>query len=154
MAVSRVRNEYSLFIRNFDVKQIHANEKYIAEMESLRTKKTYQFVNTYIDDQIFEDGSTEIKLGYLNINSLLNKVEDIDEDKNLLGLDILVLSETRLSKETQVNLKNWNIHRFDFEDKNSKAPHLGLALLSRETSKTKIGIESSVIKLSEKTFFQ
>ena len=123
-------------------------------MESLRTKKTYHFVNTYLDDQIFEDGSTEMKLGYLNINSLLNKVEDIDEDKNLLGLDILVLSETRLSKETQVNLKNWKIHRFDFEDKNSKAPHLGLALLSRETSKTKIGIESSVIKLSEKTFFQ
>lgn len=123
-------------------------------MESLRTKKAYQYVNTYIKDQIFEDGSTEVKLGYLNINSLLNKVEDIDEDKNLLGLDILMLSETRLSKEMQVNFKNWKISRFDFEDKKSKAPHLGLALLSKETSKTQIGTKSSVIKLSENIFFQ
>ena len=92
MAVSRVRNEYSLFIRNFHPKQIFANEKYIDEIEKLRTKKAYQFVNTYLHDQIFENGSTEIKLGYLNINSILNKVEDIDEDKNLSELDILVLS--------------------------------------------------------------
>ena len=64
MAVSRVRNEYSLFIRNFDPKQIYANEKYLDEMESLRTKKAYQYVNTYINRHVGLSIYTNIFIHY------------------------------------------------------------------------------------------
>ena len=149
-----MKNEYSLFIRNFDCKQIVCNEDYLKEMEDLRTKRKYEYLNTYLKDKIFEDESDEVKLGYLNINSLKNKVADIDEDKNL-KLDCLILSETRLSKEMEVNFNNWNITRYDFEDKKAKSPHLGMALLSKKNPKHDISVEySSSINLSGKTKFQ
>ena len=85
-------------------------------MEDLQTSRKYEYVNTYLKDKIFIDDNSEVKLGYLNINGLKNKVEDIDEDKNLLNLDCLVLSETKLGKETEVNFQNWNIERFDLDD--------------------------------------
>ena len=124
-------------------------------MEDLRTKRKYEYLNTYLKDKIFEDESNEVKLGYLNINSLKNKVADIDEDKNLLNLDCFILSETRLSKEMEVNFNNWNITRYDFEDKKAKSPHLGMALLSKKNPKHDISVEySSSVNLSGKTKFQ
>jgi hypothetical protein len=68
-------------------------------------------LNTYLEDKIFTDEAEEVKLGYLNINGLKYKVEDIDADKNLLNLDCLILAETKLSPEMEVNLENWNISR-------------------------------------------
>ncbi len=63
-------------------------------------------MNTYLEDKIFMDESEEVKLGYLNINGLKHKVEDIDADKNLLNLDCLILAETKLTPEMEVVLKN------------------------------------------------
>ena len=85
-----------------------------------------------------------------------NKVEDIDEDKNLLNLDCLVLSETKLGKETELNLQNWNIERFDLDDKNSKTPHMGLDFLTNKNLKYQIDCSkvSSIIKLSGGKQFQ
>ena len=113
-------------------------------------------MNTYLKDKIFIDDKSEVKLGYLNINGLKNKVEDIDEDKNLLNLDCLVLSETKLGKDTELNFQNWNIERFDLDDKNSKTPHMGLAFLTNKNMKFKIESSkvSSVIKLSGGKQFQ
>ena len=154
--MSRVKNEYALFIRNFDCKQIVCNEEYSKEMEDLQTNRKYEYVNTYLKDKIFIDDKSEVKLGYLNINGLKNKVEDIDEDKNLLNLDCLVLSETKLGKDTELNFQNWNIERFDLDDKNSKTPHMGLAFLTNKNMKFKIESSkvSSVIKLSGGKQFQ
>ena len=156
VAVSRVKNEYALFIRNFDCKQIVCNTEYSKEMEDLQTSRKYEYVNTYLKDKIFIDDNSEVKLGYLNINGLKNKVEDIDEDKNLLNLDCLVLSETKLGKETEVNFQNWNIERFDLDDKNSKTPHMGLAFLTNKNLKYQFESSkvSSVIKLSGGKQFQ
>ena len=112
-------------------------------------------MNTYLEDKIFTDESEEVKLGYLNINGLKNKVEDIDADKNLLNLDCLILAETKLSPEMEVNLENWNISRFDFEDTNSKSPHLGMAFLSKKNPKHGLSVKNcSSINLSGKTKFQ
>ena len=154
--MSRVKNEYALFIRNFECKQIVCNEEYSKEMEDLQKNRKYEYVNTYLKDKIFIDDNSEVKLGYLNINGLKNKVEDIDEDKNLLNLDCLVLSETKLGKETELNLQNWNIERFDLDDKNSKTPHMGLAFLTNKNLKYQIDCSkvSSIIKLSGGKQFQ
>lgn len=146
MAVSRVKSEHGLFIRNFNCKQIVCNEEYLKEMEDLQTKRKYEFVNTYLIDQIFIDDKEVVKLGYLNINGLKNKVED----KNLLNLDCLILSETKLSEEMKLNFKNWNIVRFDLEDKQAKSPHMGLAFLTRKNLKHKVEHSkvSSIINMS------
>ena len=64
VAVSRVKNEYALFIRNFDCKQIVCNEEYSKEMEDLQTNRKYEYVNTYLKDKIFIDDKSEVKLGY------------------------------------------------------------------------------------------
>ena len=156
VAVSRVKNEYALFIRNFDCKQIVCNKEYSKEMEDLQTNRKYEYVNTYLKDKIFIDDKSEVKLGYLNINGLKNKVEDIDEDKNLLNLDCLVLSETKLGKETELNFQNWNVERFDLDDTNSKTPHMGLAFLTNKNLKFKFESSkaSSIIKLSGGKQFQ
>ena len=156
VAVSRVKNEYALFIRNFDCKQIVCNEEYSKEMEDLQTNRKYEYVNTYLKDKIFIDDKSEVKLGYLNINGLKNKVEDIDEDKNLLNLDCLVLSETKLGKETELNFQNWNVERFDLDDTNSKTPHMGMAFLTNKNLKFKFESSkaSSIIKLSGGKQFQ
>lgn len=112
-------------------------------------------MNTYLEDKIFKDESDEVKLGYLNINGLKNKAEDIDADKNLLNLDCLILAETKLSPEMEVDLVNWNISRFDFEDKQSKSPHLGMAFLSKKNPKHGISVKfCSSINLSGKAKFQ
>ena len=154
--MSRVKNEYALFIRNFECKQIVCNDEYSKEMEDLQKNRKHEYVNTYLKDKIFIDDNSEVKLGYLNINGLKNKVEDIDEDKNLLNLDCLVLSETKLGKETELNLQNWNIERFDLDDKNSKTPHMGLAFLTNKNLKYQIDCSkvSSIIKLSGGKQFQ
>ena len=154
--MSRVKNEYALFIRNFECKQIVCNDEYSKEMEDLQKNRKYEYVNTYLKDKIFIDDNSEVKLGYLNINGLKNKVEDIDEDKNLLSLDCLVLSETKLGKETELNLQNWNIERFDLDDKNSNTPHMGLAFLTNKNLKYQIDCSkvSSIIKLSGGKQFQ
>ena len=124
-------------------------------MKDLSTKRKYEYLNTYLEDKIFTDESEEVKLGYLNINGLKNKVEDIDADKNLLNLDCLILAETKLSPEMEVNLENWNISRFDFEDTNSKSPHLGMAFLSKKNPKHGLSVKNcSSINLSGKTKFQ
>ena len=150
-----MKNEYSLFIRNFDCKQIVCNEEYFKEMEDLQTNRKYEYMNTYLQDQIFSVDLNEVKLGYLNINGLKNKTEDIDEDKNLLNLDCLVLSETKLAKDMKVNFCNWNFARYDFEDKKTKSPHLGMVFLTKKTPKIDINVEqSSSINLSGKTRFQ
>ena len=74
----------------------------------------------------------------------------INEDKNLLNLDFLVISDTRLTrKDTDVDLKsrlsNWNIiGRFDSEDDRK---HMGMVLL--QSVHSSIGSEFSM-----KTYFK
>ena len=124
-------------------------------MEDLRTNRKYEYLNTYLQDKIFMDEAEEVKLGYLNINALKNKVEDIDEDKNLLYLDYLILSETKLAKDMKINFKNWNVSRFDFEDKSAKLPHMGMAFLSNKKSTQNIEPSKACsINMSGKTKFQ
>ena len=67
--------------------------------------------------------------------------EYINSDKNLINLDLMVLSETKLTKniKTQIigsKLFNWSIlKRYDAEDGRK---HMGLILLSRGTMYEKI----------------
>ena len=87
-----------------------------------------------MSDQVFKETNKEVKLGYFNMRGFQesNHAEYLDNDKNLLGLYLLVVAETWLSDKTtnrviQNKLKNWKIiKRLDATD-NKK--HMGLMLL-------------------------
>ena len=66
----------------------------------MRKFSSYKFKKIYLDEKIFEEQDSEVKIGYLNINGLLDggHAEYLNEDKNLLNLDLLTLAETKLEK--------------------------------------------------------
>ena len=101
--------------------------------------KQYQFKKIYLDEEIFKMKNSEIKVGYLNINGLLdgNHAEYINSDHNLKNLDILVIAETKLSKDYEDELitntlQKWNI--FNRYDSNDGIKHMGLMLLTSKDS--------------------
>ena len=83
----------------------------------------YSFKKVYLDSFIYET-SDEIKIGYININSLFSSMSHnfLNNDHNLLRLDLLCVADTRLTSEhddtdLRTHLENWNILcRFDSSD--------------------------------------
>ena len=144
-AITRVHCGEDLFLRSFEKRFIKNNEE--AEREITRMRKTRQFskIKVYLDENIFKDGSAELKVGYLNINGVLTGLHGnyLNADKNLAHLDLLCLAETHLLGSTTDDnlssvLSNWEIlERFDSDD-NRK--HLGLLLLRSKTSKITLDI--------------
>ena len=49
----------------------------------MRKFNSYRFKKLYLDERIFEDTTSEIKVGYLNINGLLSKehAEYLNQDE-------------------------------------------------------------------------
>ena len=92
------------------------------------------------DDEIFESQGQEIKIGYLNINGILETghSEYLNNDKNLLKLDILAIAETKLTKnvnDSQLEelLTEYNIlRRFDIDD---GMKHMGFLIMTPRNSK-------------------
>ena len=121
VAISRVREGRNLYLKSFDPSYIQVNHRIVEIVNAMIKQSPYQFKKIYLDDEIFEDTSNEIKVGYLNINGLLegNHLNYFDSDRNLNNLQIMVLSETKLlsslnSVSIENKLKNWTIvDRFD-----------------------------------------
>ena len=95
----------------------------------------YIFHKQFLSEQCFKLDKDDEKVGYLNINGLKHSLhcEFVNGDRNLLNLQLLCLSDTRLTKRDSDQdlsgiLNNWNIvYRSDCTD-NKK--HMGLLLLS------------------------
>ena len=115
----------NVYLKSFDRSYIqvnHANEKKIEAMIACRS---YVFKKVYLDNEVFETSSKEIKLGYLIINGLLegSHLNYFDADKNLLNVDLMVLAETMLVSNVKTQtiedqLQNWMIlDRFDAESR-------------------------------------
>ena len=51
----------------------------------------------YNNSEVFQNNSSEIKIGFLNINGLVDAYHAgyLNSDRNLLNLDLLVLAETK-----------------------------------------------------------
>ena len=94
------------------------------KIEAMRKFNNYEMKKIYLADRIFVDEDSELKFGFLNINGLLdgNHADYLNEDKNLLNIDVLVLGETKLEKKIQTSLiqnklDKWEIiGRFDAND--------------------------------------
>ena len=140
VALTRVKMGSKAFLKSFDAKYIQVNKSIEEKVAAMRKFRQYKFKKIYLDEKIFENEDDEIKIGYLNINGLLEggHAEYLNADKNLLNLDILALAETKLennSKNDQIKktMSNWRIiGRYDSED---GLKHMGMMLLSNRSSK-------------------
>ena len=109
--------------------------------------RQYKFKKIYLEEKVFKIDNNEVKSGYLNINGLDGgyHAEYLDADHNLKNLDILVLAETKLDKNTKNDqiikvLSNWNIiGRYDSDD---GSKHMGLILLTSKKSSINDQIQS------------
>ena len=92
-------------------------------------------------ESIFEVDNNELKLGYININDVMTLQSPvfINEDRNLLALDFLVISDTRLSSSMAEDtlgmlFDNWFIQaRYDCSQ--GKKKHMGMLVLRSNKSK-------------------
>ena len=140
VALTRVREGNKVFLKSFEKSYIKVNREIEEKVEAMVKYRSYQFKKIYLDQQIFQEPGSEIKVGYLNINGLFdgNHGHYFNADKNLISLDFVVLAETKLSKERGINdvaslLNNWKVlGRYDSGDQRK---HMGLILLSSRISK-------------------
>ena len=147
VALTRVRDGCKVFLRSFDKSYIKVNKAIEEKIDAMIKFRSYSFKKIYLDEKIFEVDEKEIKVGYLNINGLIegNHSTYLNSDHNLRNLDILMLAETKLLQTYETdNLKkdldNWIIiGRYDSED---LLKHMGLLLLSSKRSKISEQIQS------------
>ena len=130
VAITRVKEAGKLWLRSFDKCFIKTDPRVEYEIESMKIARPYKMLKVYLDEQIFKEGQ-EVKVGYLNINGLLDgfHANYLNGDNNLLSLDFIAVSETHLCPSIQTDqvqniLSNWIItFRFDAPD---KSPHMGI----------------------------
>ena len=140
VALTRVKEGAKVFLKSFDESYIKVDERIEEKIAAMRLHNEYEFKKVFLNDPVFNYEEKEIKVGYLNINGLMDgkHAEYLNCDKNLLHLDILVLSETKLEITTETNivkekLSNWKVAaRFD-SDEGKK--NMGLILLLNKNSK-------------------
>ena len=103
VAITRVKEGKAVYLRSFDKSYIQANKIIEEKVDAMIKHRGYEFKKIYLDQKIFYLKDQEIKIGYLNINGLLDGNHDIylNADINLNNLDVLVLAETKLGKETK-----------------------------------------------------
>ena len=147
VALTRVWEGSHVFLKSFDNSYIVVNEAIEEKISTMRKFDPYRFKKIYIDERIFEDTTSEIKVGYLNINRLLSEghAEYLNQDKNLVHLDLLAISETKLDAnsanlEISRKLDNWQL--ICRHDANDGSAHMGLILLSPKLSEMPSKIES------------
>ena len=125
-------------MRRFHPDFIKANPAVETKLKNMEIFAPYNFQKVYLDNYIFETPE-EIKIGYININSLYHKSSDmlLNGDRNLQKLDILCVADTRLTEvdstaELERRLSNWTIlERVDADDGQK---HMGLLLLASKSS--------------------
>ena len=139
VALTRVREGCKVFLKSFDKSYIKVNKKIEEKVEAMKKYRKYIFRKIYLDQKIFVIDNDEIKVGYLNINGLIdgNHAHYLNADHNLKHLDLLVIAETKLDeKDENMALKEalsyWNIiGRYDAEDGKK---HMGLMILTTRKS--------------------
>ena len=141
VAITRVREATKLYLRSFKRSHIITDPKVEYEINTMRMVRPYCMKKVHLKEAIFEGGE-ELKVGYLNINSLLDgfHAEYLNGDGNLCNLDILAVAETKMcagvSNEQIKNvLSKWDIlARYDAPDGKK---HMGILLLANKESKFK-----------------
>ena len=104
MALTRVKEGSKVFLKSFDTSYIKVNKDIAEKIKAMKQFRPYNFKKVYLDEKIFNNDAMEWKIGYLNINGLIDggHAEYLNSDYNLINLDLLGLSETKLDQSIQV----------------------------------------------------
>ncbi|NRA06503.1 MAG: AAA family ATPase, partial [Nitrosopumilus sp.] len=154
VAITRVTNGNKLFERSFERSHIKVDPRIEYEINTMRKVRSYQMKKVHLKESIFQHG-VELKVGYLNINNLLDgyHAEYLNNDWNLNDLDLLAISETHLTKSVSTEkitnlLSKWDIKgRYDSPDNKE---HMGLLLVSPKKSKIGKEFEEGMLHSLEK----
>ena len=124
VAFSRVRNLSDLYILNLNEETISVDKAVSHEMT--RMKQQAQLNLCYTPPYNLPPES--FKIGFLNVRSLLLHHQDMMNDYNITGLDVLSCAETKLKQtigDDQVALNRFSVFRMD--EQTISHPHHGLA---------------------------
>ena len=101
VAITRATTAENVYLKDFDPSYIKVDASIAEKIDTMRKVKPYQFKKIYNEDEVFIENDKEMKIGYLNINGVLDAEHFVylNSDKNLLNLDLIVLAETKLTKE-------------------------------------------------------
>ena len=135
VAITRVRNGQGLFLRDFDKSYVKVADEVNNKIAEMRKDRPYSFFKLNLSSKCFKHDANDFKVGYLNIRGLTDSFhsEYLNADKNLLNLELLCISDSRLTKRNDILqlhsiLTNWTIlHRFDCSD---GGRHMGLLVLT------------------------
>ena len=122
--MTRVRNGASFYLEDFKPEYIQANPDVERKLLSMTIFSSYNFKKIYLDESIFDgesESNRELKIGYINTNDLSTSSSNlfINTNANLLHLDLLCVTDTRLTEsvsneDLETTLCNWSIlKRFD-----------------------------------------
>ena len=155
VALTRVRVGANVFLKSFDKSYIMVNHKIEDKIAAIRKFSNYEMKKIYLADRIFVNEDSEFKFGFLNINGLLdgNHADYLNEDKNLLNIDVLVLGETKLEKKIEISLIKQKLdkwHVIGRKDASDNKKHMGLLLLSPKTSTARDKITTIAYKNCER----
>ena len=126
-------------LKDFDPSYIKVDASIAEKIDTMRKVRPYQFKKIYNGDEVFMKKDQEIKIAYLNINGVLDADHFIylNSDKNLLNLDLIVLAETKLTKEISnedLTEKLGEFHLLKRYDANDGMKHMGLLMMSPKKS--------------------
>ena len=95
-AMTRVRYGKNFYLRDFKPEYIIATPNVERVLDTMKLSVPYIFNKIYLSDKIFDKPSEEIRIGYVNINSLYSGMSDtfLNNDENLLHLDVLAVADT------------------------------------------------------------
>ena len=113
VGMTRIRSAEGLFVRNFEPSQVLCRNDVKKELSILKNTRQYIMYRTYLDEKIWKDDVHEIKIGYQNIDGLLEKIADLDSDINLSHLDFLCLGQTKLTHDISDDRVNEKLQNFE-----------------------------------------
>ena len=139
VAITRCKNSEHVYLKDFDSSYIKVKKGIAEKVEDMRKTRPYKMYKVFNKAEVFQNSNSEMKIGYLNINGLLDAdhYQSLNNDRNLLNLDLLVIAETKLMPQTKTEdlqelIGNYNvIQRFDANDGKK---HMGLLMISPKTS--------------------
>ena len=125
VAMSRVREFENLHLLNYDPKKVKASEEVKLEMDRLRQQPCLSTVkNLY-------NVNAQLKIAYINAQSLHRHKMDVEHDFNLSNADVLFCSETRFQESDAKLLTEMSgMHSFrnDAVKRGTQRPPYGIAV--------------------------
>ena len=86
VALTRVKEGSKVFLKSFEKSYIKVDKSIKSKIEAMKLCRPYKFKKIYLDEDVFDETEkNEVKVGYLNINGLIdgNHAQYLNSDHNL-----------------------------------------------------------------------